>query len=45
MNPQTHWHKRVPLEMVTEYTAKGWRMHGMEGRIAVLIWPHEGAPS
>ena len=44
MNLSTHWHKRVPLDMAPEYIAKGWRMYGVEGDTAMLIWPKEGAP-
>lgn len=45
MTLETHWHKRVPLEMASEYIVKGWRMYSTEGNNAVLIWPHEGAPT
>jgi len=41
----THWHKRVPADMVGDYIAKGWKVHALEGRTVVLIWPKEGVPT
>jgi hypothetical protein len=38
------WTKRVPASMVSEYTAKGWRVQTQEGRTVVLVWPKEGVP-
>jgi hypothetical protein len=40
----THWHKRVPADMVGDYIAKGWRVHEREGATVVLVWQHKGAP-
>lgn len=40
-----HWHKRVPHEMASEYTAKGWVIWKREARTVVLVWPKPGAPT
>jgi len=39
-----HIHKRVPLDMVSEYTAKGWVIWKREERSAVLVWTKAGEP-
>lgn len=44
MTLETHWHKRVPLDMAAEYIARGWIEHERTDRIVTLIWPHEGSP-
>lgn len=44
MTLETHWHKRVPLDMASEYIAKGWRIWKRETTTVLLIWPKEGAP-
>lgn len=45
MSLETHWHKRVPADMASEYIAKGWVEHDRKGRIVTLIWPFEGEPT
>jgi hypothetical protein len=45
MTLETHWHKRVPLDMAREYIAKGWQFYRSENQFVLLIWPHEGAPT
>lgn len=40
----THWHKRVPSEMASEYVAKGWTIWKREGRTVLLVWNKAGAP-
>lgn len=36
--------KRVPKDMVPEYTVKGWIVHRNEGRCVVLVWDKKGVP-
>lgn len=38
------WTKRIPIDMLSDYTSRGWRMLKMEGRTVVLVWDRAGAP-
>jgi hypothetical protein len=38
-------HKRVPFDMVSEYTAKGWKIWKREGHTVLLVWDKAGVPT
>lgn len=38
------WHKRVPHDMVDDYTARGWVVWRRDETFTLLVWPEDGAP-
>jgi hypothetical protein len=39
------WHKRVPHNMVSEYTSKGWKVWRVDETYTLLVWPDDsGVP-